>query len=176
MAILSVTFSDHSSRSRGRVTMQAARDQMHRLCLAVLGLAVVIISSSGCRRAPGLDVHPVSGKVTVDGEPLADGWITFRAMEGDSRGFAGRVTKGGYRAEAFAGRVSVAVTASRAVPGEFVRGSPDDEPQPKTEQFIPRRYNEETVLEADIPVGGIRGLDFALTLTPDDRVAPPPRR
>lgn len=176
MAILSVTFSASSFRSRRKVTMQAARDQMHRPCLSVLMLAVVIIGSSGCRRQPGLNVHPVSGTVTVDGEPLADGWITFRAVEGDSRGFAGRVTKGGYRAEAFAGRVSVAVTASRAVPGEFVRGSPDAEPQPKTEQFIPRRYNEETELEADIPVGGIRGLDFALTLTPAARDAPPQGR
>jgi hypothetical protein len=152
--------------------MQAGCDQAYRRWVAALGLAVGIISSSGCRRPPGLDVHPVSGTVTVDGVPLAEGWITFRALEGDSRGFAGRVTKGGYRAEAFAGRVSVAVTASRAVPGEFVRGSPDAEPQPKTEQFIPRRYNEVTELEANIPVGGVRGLNFALTLTPADRVAP----
>jgi len=156
--------------------MQAARDKMHRVCLAALGLAIVIIGSSGCRRPPGLDVHPVSGKVTVDGAPLAEGWITFRSLEGDSRGFAGRVTKGGYRAEAFAGRTSVAVAASRAAAGEFVSGSPDAEPQPKTEQFIPRRYNEETVLEADIPVGGIRGLDFTITLTPDDSDASPQGR
>lgn len=152
--------------------MQAGCDQAYRRWVAALALAVVIIGASGCRRPPGLDVQPVSGTVAVDGEPLAEGWITFRALEGDSRGFAARVTKGGYRAEAFAGRVSVAVTASRPVPGEFVRGSLDAEPEPKTEQFIPRRYNEETELEADIPVGGIRGLDFALTLSPDDRVAP----
>jgi hypothetical protein len=79
----------------------------------------------------------------------------------------GRITNGAYRAEAFAGPVRIAVTATRAVPGKFVSPAPGVEPRPKTEQFIPRRYNEKTELAAEIPVGGIRGLDFALTLTPD---------
>lgn len=161
MAILSATSEHRASSSRSRVAGQA-----HGICLAILGVAVAI-GLAGCRRSSGLDVHPVAGTVTVDGAPLADGWIVFRSLEGDARGCAGRITNGGYRAEAFAGRASVAVTATRAIPGEFVRASPDDEPQPKTEQFIPRRYNEKTELEADIPRGGIRGLDFALTLTPD---------
>jgi hypothetical protein len=175
MAILSATFNHRSACSRGRVSRQASHDQSRRLCLAVLGLAVVV-GSSGCRRTPGLDVHPVSGTVTVDGDPLAEGWITFRSLEGDTRGCAGRITNGAYRAEAFAGAARIAVTATRAVPGKFVSPAPGVEPQPKTEQFIPRRYNEKTELEAEIPVGGIRGLDFALTLMPADRAAPAKRR
>lgn len=161
--------SDHrSSRSRGGASRQASDDQSRRLCLAVLGVAVVI-GSSGCGRTPGLNVQPVSGTVTVDGAPLAEGWITFRAVDGDTRGLAGRITNGAYRAEAFAGPARIAVTATRAVPGKFVAPAPGVAPQPKTEQFIPRRYNEKTELAAEIPVGGIRGLDFVLTLTPDDR-------
>lgn len=171
MAILSATSEHRSSCRRRGVARQVACDQTHGLCLAVLGVAVAI-GASGCRRSSGLDVHPVSGTVTVDGEPLAEGWITFRALEGDTRGCAGRITKGAYRADVFAGAARIAVTATRAIPGEFVYAAPDAEPQPKTEQFIPRRYNEKTELEAVIPRGGIRGLDFALTLTPDDRPAP----
>jgi hypothetical protein len=170
MGVPSATSDCRSSCSRGGASRQAAHDQSRRLCLAVLGVAVVI-GSSGCGRAPGLDVHPVSGTVTVDGAPLAEGWITFRALEGDTRGLAGRITNGAYRAKAFAGPARIAVTATRAVPGAFVSPAPGVEPQPKTEQFIPRRYNEKTELEAEIPVGGIRGLDFALMLTPDDRSA-----
>ncbi|MFM8494138.1 MAG: hypothetical protein ACKOEM_01245 [Planctomycetia bacterium] len=114
----------------------------------------------------------MSGTVTVDGAPLAEGWITFRALDGDTRGCAGRITQGDYRVEAFAGPARIAVTAMREVPGEFIYLSPDSGPKPKTEQFIPRCYNEKTELQADIPRGGIHGLDFALTLTPDDRSAP----
>lgn len=166
MAMPSATSERRSSRSRGGGSGQASDAQSRPLCLAVLGLTVVV-GSLGCGRTPGLNVHPVSGTVTVDGAPLAEGWITFRALEGDTRGLAGRITNGAYRAEAFAGPARVAVTATRAVPGKFVAPAPGVAPQPKTEQFIPRRYNEKTELAAEIPVGGIRGLDFALTLTPD---------
>jgi hypothetical protein len=170
MAMPSATSERRSSRSRGRASRQASHGQSRTLCLAALGLTVVV-GSLGCGRAPGLNVHPVSGTVTVDGAPLAEGWITFRALEGDTRGQAGRITNGAYRAEAFAGPARIAVTATRAVPGKFVSPAPGVEPRPRTEQFIPRRYNQKTELAAEIPVGGIRGLDFALTLAPDSRLA-----
>ena len=170
MAMSSATSERRSSRSMGGGSSQATIDQLRRPYLAVLGLTVVV-GSLGCGRTPGLNVHPVSGTVTVDGAPLAEGWITFRALEGDTRGMAGRITNGAYRAEAFAGPARIAVTATRALPGKFVAPAPGVEPQPKTEQFIPRRYNEKTELAAEIPVGGIRGLDFVITLAPDSRLA-----
>jgi hypothetical protein len=162
MEILSASIERLPPPLVGDPLRQASGGHVYGIFLSLLTVAVAI-GSSGCRRASGLDVHPVSGTVTVDGAPLAEGFITFRALEGDTRGFGGRITDGGYRVEAFAGRARIEVTAARDVPGEFVSGGPGTEPQPKREQFIPRRYNEKTELEADIPPGGRHGLDFDLT-------------
>jgi hypothetical protein len=131
--------------------------------MAVIGCGVVILAGAGCGRPSGLDVRPVSGTVKVDGSLLEDGWITFSALSGDTRGFAGRIDRGRYRIEAFPGRARVAITAQRDVPGKMSSGGPGTPEVPVREQFIPARYNDSTELEADIPPAGIRGLDFELT-------------
>lgn len=131
--------------------------------LAVIGCSAIVLAGVGCGRTSRLDVRPVSGTVKVDGVLVEDGWITFTALSGDTRGFAGRIERGGYRVEAFPGRAQVAITAQRDVPGKMSSGGPGTPEVPVREQFIPVRYNDSTELEADIPPAGIRGLDFDLT-------------
>lgn len=125
--------------------------------------ATLLVLGAGCGGGSGLDLHPVSGTVTFDGQPVEDGYITFRAQSGDPRGFAGPIKQGKYTAETFAKPMKVSITAFRDVPGKFVQPAPDLPKEPAREQFIPARYNEATELQADIPSGGNKQLDFSLT-------------
>jgi hypothetical protein len=131
--------------------------------LAVICCGAALLAAGGCGRRSALDVQPVSGTVKVDGAVLEDGWITLRALSGDARGFSGRIERGKYRLDAFPGRASVTITASRDVPGKMESGGPGTPEVPVREQFIPARYNDSTELEAEIPPDGISGLDFDLS-------------
>jgi len=125
--------------------------------LALLALATLV----GCGPS-ALDLHPVSGTVTFDGQPIPEGRIQFRAVEGDERAFSAPIQNGKYELEALAGRMTVEIRASRIIPGEFDESNPDEK-VPKGEMYIPARYNTETELTAEVPAGGNRQLDFALT-------------
>lgn len=129
---------------------------------ALCALVPVFLWTAGCNRAARLNLHPVSGKVTFDGEPVAEGFIEFRALSGDTRGFAGPIKNGTYAAKTFAAPMSVSITAFRQVPGTFMQAAPDQPKVPTTEQYIPARYNTATELKADVPAGGDRRLDFGL--------------
>jgi hypothetical protein len=144
--------------SRYRPVTAAAR---HALAITLCATAA-IPWTSGCRRTSALDLHSVSGTVTFDGQPVADGYIEFRALSGDTRGFAGPIKQGAYAAKTFAKPMKVSITAFREVPGKFSQAAPDQPKQPATEQYIPARYNVTTELKADIPAGGDRRLDFEL--------------
>jgi len=56
------------------------------ICVASL----ILVATFGCggsgSKNPGVDVHPVTGKVTVDGAPLAGATVIFK---GDQRGSSG---------------------------------------------------------------------------------------
>jgi len=56
------------------------------ICVASL----ILVSTVGCggsaSKNPGVDVHPVTGKITVDGAPIAGATVIFK---GDQRGSSG---------------------------------------------------------------------------------------
>jgi hypothetical protein len=133
--------------------------------LLVVGawMTAALTTAAGCgRSSSGLDVHPVAGRVMLDGQPVETGLITFNGVSGDPRGFAGRIERGAYKVETFAGQMKVSITAQREVPGRFIQAAPDQPKEPVREQYIPARYNEATELEAEVPRGGIRDLNFDL--------------
>ena len=114
----------------------------------------------GCGPA-GLNTRPVSGKVTFDGQPIAEGRIQFRAVEGDQRAFSGEIKNGQYTLQALAGKMKVEIIASRPVPGKFDESNPGEK-VPVGEMYIPARYNSQTELTAEVTTGKNQ-FDFALT-------------
>jgi hypothetical protein len=74
---------------------------------------------------------------------------------------AGKSPVASTASRASAGKMTVEIIASRLIPGKFDESNPDEK-VPVGEMYIPARYNSETELTADVPVGGTR-LDFALT-------------
>jgi len=116
----------------------------------------------GCGSSGGLDVQPVRGKVTFDGEPISEGRILFRAVDGDKRAFSAEIVGGQYQVETLPGKMTVEITASRLIPGKFDESNPGEK-VPVGEMYIPARYNSQTELTAEVPSGGAEQLDFALT-------------
>lgn len=114
----------------------------------------------GCGTS-GLNTHPVSGKVTFDGQPISEGRIQFRSMGSDPRAFSAEIKNGQYQMEALAGKVRVEITASRPVPGKF-DGAEEGEKTPVGEMYIPARYNSQSELTAEVTPGK-NELNFDLT-------------
>ena len=108
----------------------------------------------------GPETQPVTGTVTFDGEPVADGAITFRDAAGQSKSYGGAITNGKYEFESSPGSKKVEISAMRDVPGKMDTSNPGVE-VPLREQYIPKQYNEESTLTAE--VSGSDPIDFALT-------------
>lgn len=135
-------------------------------------LAAVCIST-GCGDSAGYKVAPVSGVVTLDGQPAPNVEVTFQPIGTTENPNPGPSASG--RADA-AGRFSLKTV--RDEPGAVVgknRVRITTPPPPRSggsdsgvgeEIFrdpIPARYNASTELEFDVPSGGTDQADFPLT-------------
>ena len=103
-----------------------------------------------------------TGTVTCDGRPLAEGAISFHPQEPGVAPQGGRVIDGRYRIRIQPGRQRVEIVASRpkADGAELTPG------MKQMEQFLPSRYNAESVLEATVRGRGRNVFDFDLQTAP----------
>lgn len=127
----------------------------------VLGLAAVlsVATISGCGSAEDPTV-PVSGNVTLDGQPLPSGRITFLPSDGKGAVAGAEVATGKYEARVTPGPKQVTVTAQR----EAAAGKKPVDPHagPSQQQYLPARYNTKTELKTDVSVEGSDAIDFPL--------------
>ncbi|QDV32344.1 hypothetical protein ElP_01720 [Tautonia plasticadhaerens] len=135
---------------------------------ALLGLAVPI----GCGDGGGR--RPVSGRVSLDSEPLAEGFVLFEPAPGQEGGLA---VGGSIRSGRFAipgrdgptpGSYSVRIYASSGVQASPAPGESPRSPRPMID-LIPGRYNERTELAATVTPDGPNEYRFELIGEP----APP---
>jgi len=102
----------------------------------------------------------VQGRVTVNGEPLAEGAVRFIPINGDTPTSGGSVQNGSFR-------VQVPVSKQRV---EFVANVVDTAktpPNPRADQIymkslVPARYNSQSTLTLDV-VSGVNEPEFKLT-------------
>jgi hypothetical protein len=135
----------------------------HRL--VALGVALV---AAGC----GSDnVAPVSGRVTLDGQPAAYTRVTFQPIGSadnqnpgpgsygitDADGRYRLTVVGSGRSGAVVGRHRVSIKSSSGPNEEF----PDAPPKPN--KAVPKRYNKESTMEVEVPTGGTTAANFDLT-------------
>jgi hypothetical protein len=135
-----------------------------------LGLfALTLIAAAGCGGEPRHE--SVSGRVTLDGSPLDLAKIEFRPDTENGLAVGSMIEGGRYQLPNPPG-LSVGHYRVRivSVSDSVVRPNqpPDIDLAPskgaKVER-IPRRYNEETTLQAEVKSGG-NSVDFALTSQP----------
>ena len=132
-----------------------------RLSMWAIGLLVL----AGCGGHDGR--RAIEGTVTLDGEPLAKGTITFRPQPGTSSPTAGATISGGRFSvpgdkSVLAGTFRVEIIATRKTGKKSqdpILGIMVDE----VEQYLPARYNQQSELTAEVTDAKRTPLNFALT-------------
>jgi hypothetical protein len=124
-----------------------------RLPFAAL-FGTLVLALAGC----GGSAHDVSGTVTLDGEPIPEGYIAF-TPEGGGRGAGGAIKDGKYSVHVPAGKSRVEITASKKM--SLARGQVGMYGEKEeVRQYIPGRYNATSELTANVPATD--PLDFPL--------------
>ena len=142
--------------------------------VGLLGLAAVCAGFLGCAGASdGLPRQAVSGTVTFDGQPLAEGRIQFEPASAEAKTPAGGEIKDGrYSIPRDQGptpgdyRIMITSSAARTPPADK---SPGAEPakgvakiQAPAVELIPKQYNSQTTLKEKVEAGKTNTFEFTL--------------
>ena len=125
-----------------------------RVCFAIALSALL----SGCDSGP--KQYKVSGKVSYQGEPVAEGDIFFAASDGASATAAGKIHNGRYELLTTAGKKTVRITASRET-GKIIEGAMDQKFSERVD-LIPAKYNTASTLERTVDPSAGLTIDFEL--------------
>ncbi|WP_153556630.1 hypothetical protein [Roseimaritima sediminicola] len=137
---------------------------LHKTSLLAAGLGLLLATGCGDTR----NELTVSGTVTVNGEPIENGTISFVAADGVAATGGGVIKDGSYTAFVAPGRKKVVVLGNKAVGEEpLYQGVPDSPTQTTYQTITPTKYNAAhlTPLTAEISENQ-EGLDFELTGDP----------
>lgn len=95
-----------------------------RLCSCLCLIVGSLVAAAGCGSGGGPTLHPVEGKVSVNGKPLAAASILLHPETNPSSGaWSGLASNGAYAVSAPAGRYKVTVDSNPV----------SDEPRPKVD-------------------------------------------
>ncbi len=131
--------------------------QFHRLRIAMrcfnppsVSIVLWVVLLVGC----GPNRVPLTGSVSVDGEPVADGYIEFRPLPGTKSPTAGsEIVGGGYEVDAdkgvLPGKFRVEIRALRPA-DKPVFDHLTGKPRQGYEQFLPEQFNHESKLAIDV--------------------------
>ncbi len=140
-------------------------------CLPVLGALAVLFA--GCSKEP-YETAPVSGRITLNGKPVANVAITFQpvAPEGNINpgpGSHGRTDADGrYTLKLIGKETSGAVVGKHKVRIQNFNTEDTDPGDDRPKVFkppvpIPAKYNTLEGMDFVVPAGGTSTADFALT-------------
>jgi hypothetical protein len=130
---------------------------------------LLLATALGC--GGGRKVAPVSGKVTMNGQPLAGAMISFQPdvdSYEDAPGSTGKTNdKGEYALTASTGESGARVGKHKVLinlwatkPG--AKDAPTERGGPPLEDKVPRRYNDATELTFTVSSAGSSNADFDL--------------
>lgn len=131
--------------------------------LAAAGLMVSLIPLTGCSQGDRPTLGQVSGKVTLDGQPLADATIYFSPDEGgrDSEGFTD--SDGNYSLT-YIGNVKGAKVGTHTVRAQtsYETEDPKTGAPRRTKELVPAKYREQSQLKKEVKAGK-QTIDIELT-------------
>jgi hypothetical protein len=112
--------------------------------------------------------YAVSGKVTLEGQPLSDATITFEPMDGQGTASGAAVENGEYKVERKAGlmpgKYVVRITAGDGVTpqNEEEAPGPGGNTNIISRDRIPVEYNERSTQQIEVKADGSNQFDFAI--------------
>jgi hypothetical protein len=132
---------------------------------------LLLLGVVGC----GGSAVPVSGRVTLDGKPIADATVTFQPADSGKpgTGSAGKTDANGQftlqlvgmnRPGALIGKHRISITA--------LGNTEADDSGKKTRDQVPAWYNTQSTLTFEVPSGGTDKANFELSSKPPAGVRP----
>ncbi|WP_020472584.1 hypothetical protein [Zavarzinella formosa] len=128
-----------------------------RLSLSLTLFTVIL--ASGCNSGPEDKRSEVTGKVTYNGSPLAEGTITFDSGDGAVPGSA-EIRDGAYKIAAKPGKNKVVIRAFKIDP--TIKANDPVRPVDNRVNYIPAIYNDKSTLVADVS-DSKKSFDFDLS-------------
>jgi hypothetical protein len=136
----------------------------HIKFFAILSVLVGVACFVGCKPDDGL--NDVEGTVTLNGQPLENGYIEMGPMAGQSgTPVGGAITAGKYKIRASEGEMIVGIRAQKTIQLTPEQQTADEKAHNVTERvedIIPDKYNNRSELKATITKGK-NTVDFAIT-------------
>lgn len=128
--------------------MLCSRVGMKSLPGAALLSALAVLTLVGCGPAGPRKIK-ISGTVTLDGSPLAEGNVVFIPLDPALGAAGGQITAGDFTLETYPGPHRVEVYADKK---ESRPIRPDDPPELAfvLTSLIPERYNKKSTLTCDV--------------------------
>ncbi|WP_428305062.1 hypothetical protein [Lacipirellula sp.] len=130
---------------------------------------IAIVFVAGCSQATP-EGKPLTGNVSFDGKPLASGYITFEPQSGQQTQAGATITAGKYATQAnkeiTPGLYAVAIVGDAELPpSDISPGTPEFEAAVAKlkNKALPKKYNVNSTLVAEVTAEGKNVFDFALT-------------
>jgi len=121
-------------------------------------LALLVVLIAGCSK--GKQVGDVHGKVTVNGQPLMEGAVSFIPVNGDKRTTGGLVRNGEFEVEVPVTKQRVEITANIIDKEKTPPNATADQIVMKA--LVPAKYNSHSELTLDV-VPGVNEVEYKLT-------------
>jgi len=115
-------------------------------------LLLALLWQAGCGTKGPDNVGRVSGKVTLEGQPLPDALVTFAPVNQGGSTALGKTDAGGhYKLNYSPGVDGAEIGENRVSISTYDEGAPDsDPPRPKVLEKVPFKYNVRTELVRDV--------------------------
>src|SRR4051812_46310676 len=126
---------------------------------ALVGCLLALACAVGCSDG---GTGTVSGKVTLDGQPLKEGLIRFVPADGKSQNADATIKDGKYKAVVPLGEKRVEISASKVTGKHKMYETPDSPTVDKVEELLPARYNTASDLKLTVKSGS-QEKDYELT-------------
>jgi hypothetical protein len=124
--------------------------QMNRLAWVLFCQAMFVLGT-GCARGPAVGI--VQGEVTLDGQPIKDGRISFTPVDGEASTAGSSIVDGRFQAEVPVTHMKVAINANKVVGKRKAYDTPDSPVFDDVVEMVPARYNVNSDLTLDVKRG-----------------------
>lgn len=121
-------------------------------------LALLVVLVSGCSK--GKPIGDVHGKVTLNGQPLAEGAVRFIPVNGDTAATGGLIREGAFRVEVPVAKQRVEISSNTVDKEKTPPNATADQIVMKS--LVPPKYNSQSDVTLDV-VPGVIEVEYKLT-------------